>query len=154
MAHMTQKQWDRYIAVINEWQEDAFQQEIIWKSNITNLNRYGEDSNVRYHDISLRCLIHYNNFRTWPINLFTDTGEIDKQSVMVFFNIAYLDSLGYADENGVLMFDPGLDKFIINGVVYTSGGESQVAQAKDKPILSFLILKREETDTGNTFYGN
>lgn len=154
MAHMTQKQWDRYIAVINEWQEDAFQQEITWLRNITRQNQFGEDSNMRFESVTLKGLIHYNNFRTWPINLYTDTGELDKQSVMVFFNIAYLNELGYADENGVLKFDPGLDRFEINGIIYTNAGESQVSQAKDKPLLCFIILKREETPTGKTFYGN
>lgn len=154
MAHMTDAQWQRYINTINEWQEDAFQQEFTWKRAITRTSRYGEDINNRYEYITLKGLIHYNNFRSWPVNMYTDTGELDKQSIMVFLNIAYLNNLGYSDEHGVLKYDPGFDKFIINGIVYVNAGESQVSQAKDEPILSFIILKREETDTGNNFYGN
>lgn len=154
MAHMTQSQWDRYIKTINEWNEDVGQQVIIWKKNITNNNRWGESSNERYKEIELKGLIHYNNFRSWPVNMYTDTGELDKQSIMIFFNIEYLRNLGHTDQNGIFKYDPGLDKFLVNGILYVNSGESQVAQAKDNPLLTFIILKREEINTGNEFYGN
>lgn len=152
MAFIKQSSWDKYKAIIDEWHEDVFQQEIVWKRNITNLNQYGEDNNVRYEDITLLGLIHYNEFRSWPINMYTDTGELDKQSVMVFFNIEYLKDLGYTNPYGVLQFDHGLDKFVINGVLYKSAGESQVAQAHNHPLLTFIILQREETSSTSESY--
>lgn len=153
MAHMTQADWDRHIETINEYHEDAFQQEITWRKNITNLNRYGEDSNVRYKDITIKCLIDYNSFRTWPINLSSDTGILDKQSLVAYFNIKYLRDLGYLDSNDIFNFNPGLDKFIVNGILYRTEGESQVSQAHNMPLMIFLILQREETSTGDTYNG-
>lgn len=150
MAFIKDKDWEKYIDTINKFQEDAFQHEIIWKRAINSVTRFNEGE-IRRETITLKGLIQYNEFRNWPITLNTDTGALDKQSVMVYFNIKYLEELGYTDQYGNLLVDHGLDDFIINGVKYKPQGDSQVSQAKDKPILTYIILKREEIDTGNTY---
>ena len=152
MAHMTQEQWDDYINIINEWQEDAFQQDITWLKTATVISKNGEDNNYRFKEINLKCLIQYNQFRAWPITQTTDSGETDKESILVYFNIKYLKDLGYTNNHDQFKFKPDYDRFLINGLIYKAFGESQVAQAGAKPLLVFIILKREEIETGKEKY--
>ena len=152
MAHMTQEQWDDYINIINEWQEDAFQQDITWLKTATVISKNGEDNNHRFKEINLKGLIQYNQFRAWPITQTTDSGETDKESILVYFNIKYLKDLGYTNNHDQFKFNPDYDRFLINGLTYKAFGESQVAQAGAKPLLVFIILKREEIETGKEKY--
>ena len=154
MALMTQQNWDDYEALMNAWQEDAFQQDIIWHRKATRLSIHGEDNNHRFGDLTIKGLVQYNHFRAWPITQATDSGEIDKQSCMLYLNINYLESLGYTNTLRQFMFDPGYDRFSINGVKYKAFGESQVSQANNKPLFIFIILKREELETGKEKYAN
>lgn len=151
MAHMTPADWQRYEDVINEFQEDAFQQIITWRRRATTVDPHGEDSNIRYEDLELKGLVHYNHFRSWPLTSYTETGEIDKQNCMVFLNIAYLKTLGLA-QNGQLEFEQSYDRFIINGTEYQPAGDSQVAQANDQPLFIFIVLKRTDKPTGTPTY--
>lgn len=148
MAHMTPEQWQAYEDVINEWQEDAFQQDIIFRQEVVTQDRYGEDYNKRKKDKTIKCLILYNYFRSWPMSNMNHIGELDKESCLVYFNIADLRKQGLLNAHDQLQFSPAYDRFIINGVMYKSTGDSQAAQAHSKPLLIFLILKREETTTG------
>lgn len=152
MAHMKPSQWAKYESVMNEWQEDAFQQPIVWKRLINAISPHGEDDNETFDTLEVLGLIQYNNFRAWPITQATDTGEIDKESCMVFLNIKYLRDLGYTNQNDQFEFDPAMDRFLINGVTYKAMGDSQVSQAHNKPLFLFIILKREETPTGSNVY--
>lgn len=144
--------WAKHINAINAWHEDAFQQDIIWKKNIVNRSYHGEDDNYRDREIILKGLVSYNFFRSWPIDQPTDTGELDKQNCMAIFNIKWLEEQGHLNEHKQLKFDPGDDKFIINGITYVPAGDSQVSQAYDDPLMIFIILKREEIETGNERY--
>lgn len=152
MAHMKQINWQEYRDIINEWQEDAFQQEVTWNRLITSLSKNGEDNNERFKDIKIKGLLQYNNFRAWPITLPTDTGEIDKESCMLYLNIKYLKDNNYTNAHNQFKFDPAMDRFTINGVKYKAMGDSQVSQAHDQPLLLFIVLKREETITSETVY--
>ncbi len=154
MAHMTQADWDAHIDAINEFHQDAFQQIITWKKLVTNLSEHGEDNQERHQDIELRGLFLYNYFRSWPTNKNHIAGEVDKESCLLYLNSKYLLDLNpnYINPNGQFNFKPVLDRFVVNGITYKASGESQTAQAGDKPILHFIILKREEINSGSSKY--
>lgn len=153
MAHLTPAIWDLYKSIIDEFHEDANQEPITWRKYVNVLDRYGEDKDPKnYQDISLLGLVQYNYFRSWPINKTTISGKIDKESVLVYFNTQYLIDAGHTNGQQLLAFTPGKDLFIIRGLIYKDFGESQVAQANNRNLLQFLILKREEIDTGVSKY--
>lgn len=149
---MTQEDWDMHKNAINDWHEDAFQEDITWLRNYINRDYHGEDSNHKFDTVNLKGLVTYNFFRSWPIDMATDTGEIDKQSCMAIFNIKWLGDNGYLNQDQQLDINQGDDKFILNGVTYVPSGDSHISQAYDNPLLFFLILKREEVPTGQTRY--
>lgn len=149
---MTQAQWDAYENILNEWQEDAFQQIITWRKSVVILSKHGEDNNERFEDKELRGLIQYNYFRAWPINQPSDSGELDKESCLLYLNIKHLRDNGYTNNFNQFKFDPAMDRFVINGVTYKAFGDSQVAQAHNKPLFVYIILKREETETSKNIY--
>lgn len=153
MAHLTPADWDLYKAIIDEFHEDVNQEQIIWRRYVNTIDRYGEDKDPKnFQDINLLGLVQYNYFRNWPINKSMVAGKVDKESVMVYFNTQYLIDSNHTNVNNLLSFDPGKDFFIIRGLLYKCFGESQVAQANNKTLLQFIILKREEIQTGVTKY--
>ena len=152
MAHMKASDWQRYEDIMNEWQEDAFQEIITWRKSIVRLSTHGEDNNERFEDKELRGLIQYNYFRAWPINTPSDSGELDKESCLLYLNIKYLRDNNYTNSNDQFAFNPTMDRFLIRGVVYKAFGDSHVAQAYNKPLFAYIILKREEVETGKELY--
>lgn len=152
MNLMTPEQWAMHIDTVNLWQEDAFQETITWMSSATNRSYHGEDDNHRENAIELKCLVLYNYFRSWPIDQATDSGEIDKQSCMAIFNLKWLETQGHLNEFGQFDINQGDDKFILNGLTYVPSGDSQVSQAYNNPLMTFIVLKREEISTGNSRY--
>ena len=62
----------------------------------------------------------------------------------IYVSARLIRELGYADQYGYWQFDRSLDRFIVNGIVYKSSSDTQVAQAKDDPLLFQVILKRDE----------
>jgi len=139
--------WTKYIDIINDFQAVAFQQTVTWKRTRVVRNRWQEGDNIRTEDVSIKGLIQYNIFRNWPINKTTKTGQIDEESCQLLLNYQYLVDNGWVNANGQFDFDPGLDKFVIEGLIYKPMGDAKAAQAKDKPLLVFIILQREETST-------
>jgi len=111
------------------------------------ITTHGEDILLKPKSSKLLGLIQYNDYRSWPSTKTTDSGEIDKQNLLLYLNIKYLSDNGFANSDGFLNFDPGADRFIIKGITYKALGESQTAQASEEPLLQFIILKREEIDT-------
>lgn len=152
MAFISDEEWADFRQGINDFHNDVFQQEIIWKKQIVTKDYHGEDSNQRFVNVPLKGLMKYNDFRSWPLTETTDSGEIDKQSIMVYFNIKYLRDNGYTNTEGNFIFDPAMDRFIVNGVKYKAMGDSQSAQAKDQPLLIFIVLKREDIGSGINMY--
>jgi len=154
MSLMKQEDWDAYNAALDEWQQDAFQQKIIWVKNNGIIDPNGEGPGSSKTQIEIKGLIQSNYFRSWPVTSTNAAGEIDKQSILFYLNINYLITNGWANaQDRQFKFDPGYDRFIVNGLEYKALGESQAGQANDKPIFVFVILKREETNTGETKYG-
>ena len=146
--------WQVYKNLINKVHDDFNQDTITWKRFIRGKQRYGEDdiSHDNYTDINLLCLIAYNVFRTWPMTAKSVAGDLDKESIVVILNKKYLEDLGYLNTNSFFDMDPGKDKFIHHGLEYRASGETQVSQAKDEPLLFYIILSRQETPTGTGKY--
>lgn len=150
---ISDKVWTRYKRAIDDVHSDFNQAIIVWKKYIENLSRYGDDSvKQTYLDIPLQVLIQYNMFRTWPMTSETDSGALDMESITVYINNTYLQSIGYLTSEGNLGFDPGMDYFEYNGQSYRASGETPVSQAKDTNLFTFLILKRLPTKTGDEKY--
>ena len=153
MAFLTAADWQDYEDCINEFSmEDSHVQDVIWQRLATNLSRWGEDDNVVRTNQLINGLAQYNYFKSWPTNQTTVSGEIDKESLLLWLNIKYLTDNGWMTANGQFNFRPGEDRFVIRGEVYKALGDSQAAQAKDKPLEIFIVLKKEETDTGDLAY--
>jgi len=149
MGFLSQATWDNYKSIIREFnKDDAGEQPITWLRFIGNVSRYGEDDNEQYDTIILQGLCHYNYFRSWPINTPSETGEVDKESLLVYFSKEYLNELGYLSSSNNFIFDGGKDYFKIDNVLYKAHGDSSTAQANDESLLTFLILERQERPTG------
>lgn len=149
---LTPTEWLEYEATVNKFQEDAFQQVITWNRCIRALTTDGTDDKPLYKEATLKALVQYNHFRSWPINADTPTGEMDKESILVFFNNKFLSDNNFLNQHGQFKFKPSLDKFIINGVRYKSKGDSQSAQTLSGPLLHFIILLRDYTETPDNKY--
>lgn len=146
-------EWAEYEDDINDFHNDAFQQSLIWHRTLLRLDVNGNDSNPTTKvPITLKCLIQYNHFRSWPISKESIPGQIDAESVLVFINVEYLKREGFTNIHNQFKYDPGLDRFEIDGIMYVDKGNSKTAQTKDKTLLHFLVLKREEIETGNNMY--
>jgi len=155
MGIVKQKYWDRHVALVNEYHDDAFQQKVIWLRTFKKYGRFADDNETKQEEIEILGLLNYNNFRSWPINKDEIVGQVDNESNMLYLNMAYLRGLddgAYVNAEGQFRFDPGTDKFKINGVTYSPKGDSQAAQAKDVVLFHFIILKREEQETGKSIY--
>lgn len=137
-------EWDDYRDIINKFHNDAFQQTITWRKKTNSNNIHGEDTIEKTTDIQLKCLVSYNDYRSWPVTVPSNSGFIDAQSLLIYLNTKYLTDNNFTNANGFLNLDPIRDRFILKGRVYIAMGESDTAQANDDPLLQFLILKREE----------
>ena len=112
---------------------------------------FGEDDDENnYERIPLQALINYNAFRTWPLNVGTPSGELDEINCAMLVSQKQLVEKGLINNKGYWTFDAALDRFIINGELYISKGDTQVAQAKDEPIVFQVLLRRQEDGTDTT----
>lgn len=146
MSYINQGTWNKYKNILREFHDDAMQEDIIWKRTFVRKGRFNEDT--RREEINLKGLVHYNYFRNWPINDINVTGEIDKESVLLYLNQDYLEELNYLDSNNQFNFNQGLDRFIIEGITYKPMGHSKAGQTKNDTVLVFIILQKEELNTG------
>lgn len=146
---ITPAQWAKYKQAINDGLETFAQKEIIWLKYVNQINRFGEDPEIAPVQITLKCLINYNYMRSWPITFTSDSGELDRQSMQVLFSLQYLRDEGHLTGDNSLDYDPGMDRFIIDGMIMKGSGDTPVSQAEGEDLMYSLIVKREETDTGN-----
>jgi hypothetical protein len=146
--------WDLYNNAINKTANDLFfQKEISWYRLIENLNIHNEDQGKEYSLVTLKCLLDYNTFRTWPIDLPTISGSVDRQSLLVVLNKKYLADNNWLTPSGHFNFKPGADYFIIDDIEYRDAGDTNAAQTSDDNLLFYLILRRSEYKTGEEIYG-
>jgi hypothetical protein len=143
-TYIPTKVWTLYKNIINEFMaSDVAKHPITWaKANIPYI--YGEDSGITYKKVDLYGLINYNAYRTWPINIGTSSGELDGENMAILITSKVLSEAGYLDSNGYWDLDSANDRFVINGKIYKSSGDTQVAQADSEALIFMLILKREE----------
>jgi|SRR5882757_4846236 len=142
--------WDSFRALHEtDVQDTFFQQQIIWKRQRTRVDRFGEDnSSATVDSISLKCLLNYNFMRTWPISKTGEAGETDEQSIQIYFGKKYLRDLGYLDANDYFAYDPGYDRFVIDGMIMKPMGDSSVAQIQTNSLLVSVIVVRQPPATG------
>lgn len=144
-SRVPNKAWARYKNDIRDFVElDAGYQPFLWLRKIQVPNLYGEDQGPEYEPIILRGLFHYNYIRTWPINNNYPSGELEGENQVLYITKSYLEEQGYLNDSGYWDFDWSGDRFITGGKVYKPDGDTEVAQAKDDPLLFFLILNRED----------
>lgn len=144
MAYISDGDWNRYNDIINNFiNEDAGKQLITWRRYAGNLASFGEDAGLSYVEDTLEVLAGYNNFRTWPILKEGIPGADDPQNIIIWVSKKYLEDRGLLNSDGYFNYDAGYDRFVINGITYKSGGDTQVSQNKTYPLLFMIILKRD-----------
>ena len=144
-----QSQWDAMAAVIED--SGFFTKPIIWQRCKQSINRWGEDQKKPddYEaDLIIHTLSNYNYMRSWPITVPEESGELDRQSLQLLFLRKEFETLGVLLPGGYLKIDPARDRFIIDGLVHKAVGDTLVSQAGTKDIIFSIIVKREETPTG------
>lgn len=140
--------WDAYKAAIQVANDNWFKQPITWVRQLANLNEFSEDGTPLTSSISLECLVFYNEFRTWPVTDYTETGEIDKQTLTLYFHLKTLQDLGYLNGDGNWDFDPAVDYFILQGIELKCSGWTNLSQTTNEPTLVQLIMQRRVKSNG------
>ena len=134
--------WDRYKHVVQKFlEDDSGRQTIGWCRHIDQMLFMGEDKIPKYIMIPIEALCYYNAFRNWPINKATVSGELDDENLVILIPKSAIQQ--YLNKNGYFQFNWSEDRFIINGIPYKPDGDTEVAQAKDEPIVFQIILKRD-----------
>lgn len=151
-TYTTPSDWTNYKEIINNFHNDAFQQDVIWRKCINWISEFSEDDSIQTQDITIKGLVNYNDYRSWPVTIPSITGDIDGQSCLLYLNVKYLRDNDLVTGTDHFQFDPGRDRFILDGKTYKAAGESKTAQASDEALLQFIILKREETMTADPVY--
>lgn len=143
-------QWENYKNLQSDAHDSFAQQDIIWVQQLGGLDVNGEDNiNAITTNITLKALNHYNDPRVWPSNAPSVVGELDEESTVILLNYRYLKTNGYTNANGNFIFNQDTDRFIQKGILYKSGGFTDIAQAQDEPLWVQVILVRDRTETGN-----
>lgn len=153
------------MAIINPHQEAKFRASqrdahssymkhtILWRrSKNTHRDEFGEDNiGEQYEDIALLCLPNFNYMRTWPVDQSNETGRIEKQSVQIFFSRIFLKEQGYLNSDNNFAYDPGKDKFVLNGMQYEPEGDTDASSLQADPLLFTLIILRQPKATGKNY---
>lgn len=143
-----QSAWNKFNAAMRSQHEGFNQADLIWVRNPNDVPEFNEDLRNGGQRITLKVLIGFNNFRTWPITRTDTGGQADVQNQVALINRQYLRELGYLNSSGYLDFKPDRDYFFHMGIRYKSEGDTPLAQAFNDPVLMMLILRREEVETG------
>lgn len=146
---MTPELWAKYVKTVNSYSDSVSNQKVTWKHMVSNVDRWMEGMNKQFEERVMDVLVAYNTFRTWPVDIRTDTGIIDKEYCHLYLNMEYLRIQGWLTPHGVFAFNPDYDRFVINGEVYKPAGDTGTAQANIAPVFQILILEREEAVTGH-----
>lgn len=140
--YVRNKDWDRYKHIVQKFlEDDSGRQTIGWCRNINQMLYMGEDKSPVYEMITIEALCYYNAFRNWPINKATVSGELDDENLVILIPKSSIKP--YLNKNGYFQFNWSEDRFIINGIPYKPDGDTEVAQAKDEPIVFQIILRRD-----------
>lgn len=140
--YVRNRDWDRYKHIVQKFlEDDSGRQTIGWCRNINQMLFMGEDKAPKYQLILIEALCYYNAFRNWPINKATVSGELDEENLVILIPKSAIQP--YLNSDSYFQFNGSEDRFIINGIPYKPDGDTEVAQAKDEPIVFQIILKRD-----------
>lgn len=146
--------WGKFNGVMNGLAFNLFfQQEITWHRLIEGIDYHGENRAPEYQEIQLKCLVGYNDFRTWPMDRVNESGSIDMQNMYIILNKKYLEEEGYINDNGYFNFSSQKDFFSLKGIYYEDSGDTEVSQSADDNLFFYIILKRKEYETGEKVHG-
>lgn len=140
--------WANYAAILRDFHDTAFQNNIIWRRTVLIINPNGEDPIEEITDTNLKGLIDYDYFRKWSTQNFSEAGSLDGSNIVLLLNRVYLQENGWINLNGNFAFDLEKDRFIQKGIIYKPTGFTDMSQAQADPLLCMVILSREETNTG------
>ena len=143
--------WGNYRNIIRDAHDTFNQDTLIWRRFRWFMNYHGEDDTQgTFELIPLRGLLKYNDFKVWPLNTPTTSGELDRQTTVAIFNLDYLEENNWLNTERQFIFNNARDRIIHRGIIYKSTGDTLLSQAFDIPLLVHLVLTREETDTGTS----
>lgn len=154
-SRVTQVDWDRYANIVKDFVDvDAGRQVIYWMKKVNVPAMFGEDIGLLYNPIKMEGLFQYNFVRAWPMNKQTVSGELEGENQALYVTVRQIDELGHLKRSlsnpiGYWDMNWSEDRFIINGKVYKPDGDTQVAQAKDIPLLFFVVLRRDDPTEGD-----
>jgi hypothetical protein len=138
-----------YKALMNDAFETFSKKKIIWQHEQVLMNRYQEDLDTPPIEIELFVLCNYNFKRSWPINISSESGDDDEQSIQLMINKEYLRQNNLLDSDGNFIYNEGYDKFIIDGTKYKGFGDTAAGQMKDDDVFITVIVKRVQLETGD-----
>jgi len=148
MSFITQEQWSKFNQIQRQYYEDIAGISVIWRTVIKNVDRWAEGESEETVDIPVKAIVSFNDFRTWPTNRPTESGTLDKENLYLLLNKLYLGENSWLNNNGYFNFDPVMDRFIVDGILYKPDGDTQVSQIYDTVGYIMVILSREPTQTG------
>lgn len=120
---------------------------ITWKKRAgKKRSEWGEDTPETYEDRELKVLENYNYMRTWPITQHTESGSLDKQSIQLFISKFHLEDAGWLNSQGNMDYDPGYDRFIIDGVPYIAAGDTLSSQFFEDDLLFLINVRASISD--------
>lgn len=146
---MTPAVWAKYKTAIDAYSQTVSSEDITWHRLSANVDRWMEGMEENFEIVNFVSLVAYNTFRTWPVDSRTETGIIDKEYCHLYLNLTYLEENGWLTADKQFDFNPGFDRFWINGLEYKPAGDTGAAQANINPLFQILILEREEFKTGD-----
>lgn len=146
-SYVPRKAWKRYKSILNDFMShDAARQPVLWLRKPEQLTAFGEDAGIIWEPHIILSLFQYNYIRTWPFNDLGTAGEIDTSNIMMYISKEFLSINGYIDQHGYWDFNWAQDRFIVNGKVYKPGGDTQVAQASEDPLLFLVVMSRTNSE--------
>lgn len=141
--------WAKFKSIHLDFFKNIAGRKILWKRMSTNWDRFGEGDSKIFKDIELLAIIGYNDFKTWPTSIMTETGILENSSMYILLNREYLKKRKLINSNGNFDFDPINDRFIIDGIIYRPSGDTNISLAYNDPMYYMVILTRETIKTGN-----
>ena len=85
---MSQKDWDKYKSIINNFIDvDAGKQPFLWLRKINQPLAFGEDIGVKYVPYQLEGLFQYNFIKTWASSGRNSiSGELDNGNLVLYIS--------------------------------------------------------------------
>lgn len=143
MTEITTEDWTKLAETVNAFSDSASGYTVTWKKYIGDIDRYREQGDLKSEDREMKTLVDFNAFRTWPQDKRSEQGTIDKEYCALYLNKAYLSTKGWLTANRNFDFNPGMDRFVIDGTTYKPSGDTTVSQTFSDSLFIILILERE-----------